>query len=83
MRLAVIGLGKFGSALAAAFASRGHRVIGVDLNVEYVRLLRSGKAPVREPGLQELIDGHSGTVLQAEHGRGGGERWHRPRHAAV
>jgi UDPglucose 6-dehydrogenase len=56
MRLSVIGLGKVGSPLAAVFASKGHHVIGVDVAVEYVRMLASGKAPVQEPHLQELID---------------------------
>ncbi|HXJ77685.1 MAG TPA: nucleotide sugar dehydrogenase [Candidatus Methylomirabilis sp.] len=56
MRLSVIGLGKLGSPLAAVFASKGHRVIGVDVNAECVRLLTVGKAPVQEPHLQDVID---------------------------
>ena len=56
MRISVIGLGKLGAPLAAALASRGHDVIGVDLNPAYVRLLSEGKAPVDEPQVQELID---------------------------
>lgn len=56
MRISVIGLGKLGSPLAAALASKGHEVVGVDLNPEHVRLLSEGKAPVEEPRLQELID---------------------------
>jgi UDPglucose 6-dehydrogenase len=57
MRVSVIGLGKLGSPLAAVLASKGHYVIGVDVNPEFVRALASGKAPVAEPQLQELIDG--------------------------
>ena len=56
MRVSVIGLGKLGAPLAAALASKGQDVVGVDLNPEYVRLLSAGKAPVDEPQLQELID---------------------------
>jgi UDPglucose 6-dehydrogenase len=56
MRVSVVGLGKLGSPLAAVLASKGHHVIGVDLNAEFVRLLASRKAPVLEPRLQELID---------------------------
>lgn len=52
---AVIGLGKLGSCLAAVLASAGHDVRGVDTNVELVRDLNDGFAPVPEPGLQELI----------------------------
>ena len=85
MRVSVIGLGKLGAPLAAALASKGHDVVGVDLNPDYVRLLSGGKAPVEEPQLQELIDtgrahlratgsfaeavGDSGAVLR----EGGGE----------
>jgi len=62
MRTSVIGLGKLGSPLAAVLASKGHQVIGVDLNPEYVRLLAAGKAPVEEPRLQELIDASAGRL---------------------
>lgn len=56
MRVAVIGLGKLGSPLAAVLASKGHTVIGVDLNEAFVDAINAGRAPVVEPQLQELID---------------------------
>lgn len=56
MRISVIGLGKLGAPLAAVLASKGHDVIGVDLDATVVRRLAEGKAPVYEPQLQELID---------------------------
>jgi len=56
MRISVIGLGKLGSPLAAVLASKGHDVIGVDLDATLVSRLSEGKAPVYEPHLQELID---------------------------
>jgi UDPglucose 6-dehydrogenase len=56
VRVSVIGLGKLGSPLAAVIASQGHDVVGVDLNAEFVRALNEGRAPVLEPGLQELLD---------------------------
>jgi UDPglucose 6-dehydrogenase len=56
VRISVIGLGKLGAPLAAALASKGHEVVGVDLDERSVRLLSAGKAPVDEPRLQELID---------------------------
>ena len=49
MRVSVIGLGKLGAPLAAVLASKGHHVIGVDLDPEFVRLLDGGRAPVQEP----------------------------------
>lgn len=56
MKTSVIGLGKLGAPLAAVLASKGHDVVGVDVNPDFVGLLASGKAPVEEPGLQKLID---------------------------
>ena len=64
MKTSVIGLGKLGAPLAAVLASKGHEVIGVDVNPDFVRALASGKAPVDEPGLQALID-QSGGRLKA------------------
>jgi UDPglucose 6-dehydrogenase len=66
MRTSVIGLGKLGAPLAAVLASKGHHVIGVDLNPEYVRLLGCGRAPVDEPRLQELIDASQGRLTATQ-----------------
>ena len=55
MKISVIGLGKLGTPLAAVLASKGHSVVGVDVNPDFVRLLASGRAPVDEPGIQKLI----------------------------
>jgi UDPglucose 6-dehydrogenase len=55
MRVAVVGLGKLGAPLAAVLASKGNDVLGVDVNPNAVRLLNEGRAPVEEPGLQELV----------------------------
>lgn len=55
MDLAVVGLGKLGSPLAAVLASKGHNVIGVDLNSYFVDAINEGRAPVVEPQLQEMI----------------------------
>lgn len=55
MRVAVVGLGKLGAPLAAVLASKGNQVLGVDINASAVELLNSGRAPVEEPGLQQLV----------------------------
>ena len=56
MRISVIGLGKLGTPLAAVLASKGHDVVGVDVNPDFVRLLDSGRAPVEEPDIQRLVE---------------------------
>jgi UDPglucose 6-dehydrogenase len=55
MQIAVVGLGKLGAPLAAVLASKGNRVVGIDVNPEAVKLVNDGVAPVEEPGLQDLV----------------------------
>jgi UDPglucose 6-dehydrogenase len=55
MNLSVIGLGKLGACAAACFAYRGFRTVGVDINLDFVRAINCGRAPVIEPRLQEII----------------------------
>lgn len=45
MRIAVVALGKIGLPLAVQFASKGHEVIGVDVNPRTVELVNEGKEP--------------------------------------
>ena len=52
MRIAVIALGKIGLPLAVQFASKGHSVVGVDINETVVQLVNSGVEPF--PGEADL-----------------------------
>jgi GDP-mannose 6-dehydrogenase len=66
MRIAVFGLGYVGTVTAAGLASRGHQVTGVDVDPVKVSLIRDGRSPVVEPGLDELITESTRTgTLQA------------------
>lgn len=56
MTISIIGLGKLGAPLLAVMAHKGHTVVGVDANPRAVAALNEGQAPVREPGLQAMID---------------------------
>jgi len=55
MRVSVFGLGYVGSVSAASFAADGHRVIGVDVNPAKVDSVNSGRSPIVEPGLDDLM----------------------------
>ncbi len=55
MKIAVVGLGKLGAVMAAVLAERGHAVTGADRNLSVVETVNQGRAPVAEPGLDELI----------------------------
>ena len=55
MRLSVFGLGYVGCVSAACFAREGHEVVGVDVNPVKVEIINSGKSPIVEAGVGELI----------------------------
>ncbi|MBQ66836.1 MAG: nucleotide sugar dehydrogenase, partial [Marinovum sp.] len=50
--VAVVGLGKIGLPLAVQYATRGHRVLGCDINPEVVELVNTGTEPF--PGEDNL-----------------------------
>ena len=54
-KISVVGLGKLGLCLAACFAYRGFKTIGVDVNKEVIDSINNRISPIIEPGLQELI----------------------------
>src|SRR5947207_11384956 len=62
MRVGVVGLGKLGAPLAGVLASKGNDVLGIDVNPETVRLVNDRRAPVEEPGLQELFSTARGRL---------------------
>lgn len=55
MKIAVIGTGYVGLVTATCFAESGNDVIGVDNNPKKIAILDSGKLPIYEPGLLELV----------------------------
>lgn len=54
-RVAVFGLGYVGSASAAALLEAGHEILGIDPDEEKLKRVRSGRAPVNEPGIAEVL----------------------------
>jgi GDP-mannose 6-dehydrogenase len=53
--LSIFGLGYVGSVSAACFADRGIRVIGVDPSRVKVDMIQSGRSPIIEAGLDDLV----------------------------
>jgi len=55
MKVCVLGLWHLGTVTAAALASGGHEVTGLDFEPEVVAGLDAGKTPLFEPGLESLV----------------------------
>ena len=55
MRIAVFGLGYVGCVSAACLADLGHHVVGVDVNQDKLDMVRQGRSPLIEPGLDALL----------------------------
>ncbi|MDH3314161.1 MAG: nucleotide sugar dehydrogenase [Betaproteobacteria bacterium] len=55
MKISIFGLGYVGAVSLACLARDGHTVIGVDVDPAKLELIRSGKTPVVEEGMVDLV----------------------------
>jgi len=55
IKISVIGTGYLGATHSACMTSFGLEVIGVDLDPAKIELLKEGRVPFYEPGLEELL----------------------------
>lgn len=60
MNISVIGLGRVGLCMAVYFAHRGYNVVALDIDQRKLQLIRKGKSPFFEPGLEDMLN----TVLR-------------------
>lgn len=58
LRITVIGTGYLGATHAAAMAELGFEVLGLDVVPEKIELLSTGRVPMYEPGLEEMLQRH-------------------------
>jgi len=66
LSISLFGLGYVGSVSAACFAEMGHKVVGVDVSRAKVEMLDSGRSPIIEARISELIaENHAACRLHA------------------
>lgn len=53
-KICVLGLGYIGLPTASLLATKGYKVLGVDINIEIVNIINTGKIHIEEPGLDLL-----------------------------
>ena len=55
MDISIIGTGYIGSVTGACLAEMGHRIIFVGRDAQKLEVIQSGKSPIFEPGLDQLL----------------------------
>ncbi len=55
MKIAVVGTGYVGLVLGACLAENGNNVVCVDKDESKIAMLKAGKMPIYEPGLEEMV----------------------------
>ena len=69
LSVSIFGLGYVGSVSAACFASMGHKVIGVDVSRAKVEMMDSGRTPIIEARMSEMVaEAHRAGFLHATTG---------------
>ena len=55
-RISVAGMGYVGLATALCFALAGHRVHGVEIDLEKCKTIQGGKSPIHEQGIDSALE---------------------------
>ena len=55
MRISIVGAGYVGLVAAACLAKVGHRITLVDVDIDRLNLIASGRSPIYEQGLEDIL----------------------------
>lgn len=68
-KICMLGLGYIGLPSSCTFATRGIKVVGVDVNPDVVNGLKNGQLHIHEPGLRSLVQEalQSGNLTISDH----------------
>src|SRR5205814_4243542 len=55
MKIAVVGTGYVGLVVGACLAENGNTVVCVDKDASKIDMLKAGRMPIYEPGLEEIV----------------------------
>ncbi|MCK4901749.1 MAG: UDP-glucose/GDP-mannose dehydrogenase family protein [Thermoplasmatales archaeon] len=61
--ICIVGLGYVGAVTGACFAELGNHIIFVDIDEKKIKAVNSGRSPIFEPGIDELIKKNKGKIF--------------------
>ena len=63
MKISIIGFGYVGTVTGVCFSELGHEIVFVDVDEVKLNKIKSGKSPVFEPRLEELIQKNKDKIF--------------------
>lgn len=66
MNVGVVGLGYVGLVTAAVLAENGNSIVGIEIDRRKLKVLKSGKSPIFEPGLEESLRGSQNRIIYSD-----------------